>query len=91
MLVEKHKCLVDAPAKDQITPLLLAATSGHEDVVGYLLDNKADMHAVRVSQPLYTYYPLHLELMEMISNCQDGRQIIATFALASLFITILAL
>lgn len=67
MLVKDHKCIVDAAAKDQTTPLLLAAASGHEDVVEYLLDNKADMHAVRVSQPLYSYFPLHLEVIEMIS------------------------
>ena len=66
--------MVDAAAKDQTTPLLLAATSGHEDVVEYLLDNKADMHAVRVSQPLYSYFPLHLKVIEKISICQDARQ-----------------
>ena len=57
MLVERHNCLVDAPARDEVTPLLLAAASGHEDVVEYLLDHEAVVDSTRVSQPLCTCYP----------------------------------
>lgn len=53
MLVERYNCLVDAFARDEVTPLLLAAASGHEDVVEYLLDHEAAIDSTRVSQPLY--------------------------------------
>ena len=49
--------MVNAAARDATTPLLLAAASGHEDVVKYLLEHGADVDSMRVSQPLCTYHP----------------------------------
>ena len=52
MLVEIYNCRVNGAAQNNITPLLLAAASGHKDVVEYLLDHGADKNSMRVS---YSY------------------------------------
>ena len=56
VLVEKYECTVDAAAEGQTTPLLLAAASGHEDIVEYLLDHDADIDSLRVSPPTTRHF-----------------------------------